>query len=294
MCGDIALNFLVTLFLQFPIASKVPAVEVLPPILVFPWAQRLSGMDLFGALWYQLIAMFHLLSEVGMNDRFSVKLMVVVVLALDTVHKFLLCAGIWNRLIQYYGDILNLFVIQSPMLFAPSVTSLVSVIVQSYFAYRVWFHCAVKEWKVSVFEVTSNSMLMNLADAYNGIAAAVDIVIAIAMCTLLAMGRTGFSEKTDRMLLRLIVISLNTGLWTAILALLSMILLMSLPSTEMLYTGVNYPLCSLYCNTLLANLNIRPYLQGGEQAYSFRVAPTSTKRSTAPATSFTARFSITA
>ncbi|KAF9230599.1 hypothetical protein BU15DRAFT_69060 [Melanogaster broomeanus] len=251
------------------------------------------------------------------KDTFSVKLMVVVVLTLDTAHKFLLCAGIWNRLIQHYGDILNFFVIQSPMLFAPPVTSLVSVIVQSYFAYRVWFlskglfkwifpavlmpfiiaqpgecllviilYCTVKAWKVSVFEVTSNSMLMNTGNASTGIAAAVDIVIAIAMCTLLAMGRTGFSEKTDQMLLRLIVISLNTGLWTAILALLSIILLVSLPSTETLYTGFYYPICSLYCNTLLANLNIRPYLRGGEQVYPFPVAPTSTNRSTAPTTSF--------
>ncbi|KIJ06274.1 hypothetical protein PAXINDRAFT_20528 [Paxillus involutus ATCC 200175] len=107
------------------------------------------------------------------------------------------------------------------------------------------------------------------------------------MCTLLAMGRTGFNEKTDRMLLRLILVSINTGLWTAVLALLSIILLVSLPATELVYAGVYYPLCTLYSNTFLANLNIRSYIGGGDHSYRFPVVPSSRNRSTIPANSFT-------
>ncbi|KAF9238081.1 hypothetical protein BU15DRAFT_62728 [Melanogaster broomeanus] len=268
MCGDTALNFLATRNFSSP---QYPSYQdgqhrkyQLWKFCHQSWSFRgpgaYWGMHLFGAVRYQLIAM------------------VVVVLALDTAHKFLLCAGIWNPLIQYYGDIHNLFVIQSPALFAPSVTPS-SVVARFCHRYNptshigsgfgslityIFCNCAVKTWKVSAVE--------NLVNASNGITAAVDIVIAIAMCTLLAMGRSGFSEKTDQLVLRLIVISLNTGLWTAILALLSIILLVSLPSTEVVYTGVYYPLGSLYCNTLLANLNVRPYLRGGEQVYSFRIA----------------------
>ncbi|KIJ07038.1 hypothetical protein PAXINDRAFT_19761 [Paxillus involutus ATCC 200175] len=157
-------------------------------------------------------------------DKLYVKLLVAVILALDTAHKFLLCAGIWNTLVQNYGNYPNLLVIHPPILLASSLTSLVSVIVQSYFVHRVWSHYASKAWNAPVLDISSDPVLVKLANASNGTAAAVDIAISIAMCTLLAMGRTGFNEKTDRMLLRLILVSINTGLWTAVLALLSIIL----------------------------------------------------------------------
>ncbi|KAF9224910.1 hypothetical protein BS17DRAFT_779258 [Gyrodon lividus] len=254
------------------------------------------------------------------KDTLYVKLLVAVILALDTAHKFLLCAGIWNTLVQNYGGFLNLLVVHPPILLASSVTSLVSVVVQSYFVYRVWhlskgsfkwifpavlvpfiaaqpvitWYYTAKAWNASVFDLTSNPVLMKLANASNGIAAAVDIAISIAMCALLWTGRTGFSEKTDRILLRLILVSINTGLWTAVLALLSIILLVSLPATEIVYAGVYYPLCTLYCNTFLANLNVRSYIRGEDQVkvYRFPVARSSADRSTAPETSFT--FDITA
>ncbi|KIJ64820.1 hypothetical protein HYDPIDRAFT_28180 [Hydnomerulius pinastri MD-312] len=263
------------------------------------------------------------------KDKLYVKLLVAVLLVLDTAHKFLLCAGskytdlvvmdvalrstgvVWNTLVQNYGDFLNLLVIHPPILLASSVTTLVSVIVQSYFVYRVWFlsrgpfkwifpcvltpfvvaqpiitwYYTAKAWNAPVFEISSDPVLMKLTNASNGTAAAVDIVIAIAMCTLLAMGRTGFNKKTDRMLLRLMIISLNSGLWTAVLALLSTVLLVALPSTEIVYAGVYYPLCTLYCNTLLANLNVRSYLRGDDHAYRLP-APPSSDRSTGRTNSF--------
>lgn len=71
---------------------------------------------------------------------------------------------------------------------------------------------------------------------------AVDVTITICLCTLLAMGRTGFEEcvpssipgfdvtqpgrylSTDQMILRLIFISVNTGLSSALFAFLSVLL----------------------------------------------------------------------
>ncbi|KIJ64691.1 hypothetical protein HYDPIDRAFT_111257 [Hydnomerulius pinastri MD-312] len=147
-----------------------------------------------------------------------------------------------------------------------------------------WYYTA-KTWNGPVFEISSNPILTRLANTSNGTAAAVDIAIAIAMCTLLAMGRTGFNEKTDRILLRLIFISLNSGIWTAVFALLSTILLVALPSTEIVYAGVYYPLCTMYYNALLANLNIRAYMRGDEQAYCVPV-PCSSDKSTSRANTF--------
>ncbi|KAF9238057.1 hypothetical protein BU15DRAFT_75453 [Melanogaster broomeanus] len=67
-------------------------------------------------------------------------------------------------------------------------------------------------------DLVSGPLLQTVANAMSGIAAAVDVSITIAMCTLLAMGLTGF-EDTDRILLRLIFISVNTGLSSALFTL---------------------------------------------------------------------------
>jgi hypothetical protein len=89
-----------------------------------------------------------------------------------------------------------------------------------------------------------------VANGLNGAATAVDITITIALCTLLIMGRTGFEKcetfmppfyrhwlilcysSTDRMILRLIFISVNTGLWSAIFAFLSVILVGNTPDGD--------------------------------------------------------------
>ncbi|KAF8435795.1 hypothetical protein L210DRAFT_3762595 [Boletus edulis BED1] len=96
------------------------------------------------------------------------------------------------------------------------------------------------------------------------LSAAVDVLIAIAMTYLLLRMRnaTGFAN-TAHILQRLIVFAVNTGTWTALFAVLSVVLLRLYPST-FLHALPAIPLCSLYCNTLLANLNARAYVRDGE------------------------------
>jgi hypothetical protein len=55
--------------------------------------------------------------------------------------------------------------------------------------------------------------------------------------------------------------TVNAGIWTATFALLSLILLHMFPTT-FLSAVFSFPLCSVYCNTLLANLNGRAYIRG--------------------------------
>ncbi|KIJ64692.1 hypothetical protein HYDPIDRAFT_111259 [Hydnomerulius pinastri MD-312] len=223
------------------------------------------------------------------NDNIYLKLLVLLVFLLDTVHAFLTCIGVWDYLVLHFGDLAYVELTHPPLLLSIIVTSLVSFTVQSFFVYRIWFLSKDRfKWTFPILLMpfvtaqpviaccyTANAMvntsvqavsgpyLTKLANALNGTATAVDISITIALCTLLGMGRTGFNENTDRMLLRLIVISVNTGLCTAILAFLSVILLVISPN-DLIFTGVYYPLCTVYCNTLLASLNVRSYARGGD------------------------------
>lgn len=83
------------------------------------------------------------------------------------------------------------------------------------------------------------------------------------------------------MVMRLILITINTGLWTAVVALIDFSLVRSLVKSLVTCQSLNFsrvlqiaafpsglyfcafefPLSSLYVNTLLANLNARSYLR---------------------------------
>jgi hypothetical protein len=109
-------------------------------------------------------------------------------------------------------------------------------------------------------------LLVKVAQAVTAVVIAVDITITISLCTLLAMNRSGFHPGTDRMILRLIFISVNTGLSSTLFALLFLILFLIYP-TDLICTALYYPLCTVYCNTLLANLNVRSFVRGGSEIW---------------------------
>ncbi|KAI6141031.1 hypothetical protein BKA82DRAFT_4205933 [Pisolithus tinctorius] len=211
--------------------------------------------------------------------------------------------AVWSYLVQYYGNFVNLAVMHPPLLLATVVTSLVSFVVQSFFIWRIWslstghfkwiiplilmpFVTAQPDYTVKglitpAIEAVSGPLLTKIANASNGTAAAVDITIAIMLCVLLAMGRTGFSGRTDRMLLRLIIVSVNTGIWTALFGLLAVILLVTLPQ-DLVFSGFYFPLCTLYCNMLLASLNVRRFVSSTDAGEPYQVpsAPSNPKLKT--------------
>ncbi|KIJ07517.1 hypothetical protein PAXINDRAFT_102930 [Paxillus involutus ATCC 200175] len=161
------------------------------------------------------------------KDTFILKSLVAFVFVLNTLHTFLISAGVAQLVLGAFYTVTAM----------PNDTSITAI---------------------------SGPLLVRVANVLNGAATAVDITITIALCTLLIMGRTGF-EDTDQMILRLIFISVNTGLWSAIFAFLSVILLVIYPN-DLIFTALYYPLGTVYCNTLLASLNARSYARGGGNA----------------------------
>jgi len=171
-------------------------------------------------------------------------------------------------------------------------TALVAVVTQGFFVYRiyafngksilaplVWVPLAIYQL-VSIliyvakvlysangvhavdFLVLSDRFFMDLATSSLSVAAGVDILIAGFLTFLLVRKRTalGYSGMVH-VLQRLTVFAINTGIWTATFALLTAILL-HVFSSNLLNAMFSIPLCSVYCNTLLANLNAREYIRG--------------------------------
>ncbi|KAF7353505.1 hypothetical protein MSAN_01540100 [Mycena sanguinolenta] len=93
--------------------------------------------------------------------------------------------------------------------------------------------------------------------------AATDILIAGTMIYLLnqpCVHIPSMSSRTRRLLSRIIILSINSGAWTAILAVLDFIFIVAFP-VDFTFCIFELPLCSLYLSTLLLNLNARKFIE---------------------------------
>ncbi|KAJ7793585.1 hypothetical protein B0H14DRAFT_3497872 [Mycena olivaceomarginata] len=98
-------------------------------------------------------------------------------------------------------------------------------------------------------------------------AAVVDFTNAGAMIVLLkdtdpADGRMYWSKTTARTIRRLTLVTINTGLITAVVAIISLVLDETASGTVFWTSIAQYPQCSIYLSVFLANLNARGYIRG--------------------------------
>jgi hypothetical protein len=162
----------------------------------------------------------------------------------------------------------------------------VSSTTQLFFTYRIWLFSG-RKWLlpllviptiISQIVIQAIYMAGLLADgslgelkkqnpsaiAYNAIAAGTDIFLACCMIYLLLSERAGtVSESSNQLIGRLVIFSLNSGVWTALVALSVVITLTAIPLPDLIFPAVYTMLCPLYCNTVLANLNSRKFLKRG-------------------------------
>ncbi|KAG2113673.1 hypothetical protein BD769DRAFT_1778575 [Suillus cothurnatus] len=94
---------------------------------------------------------------------------------------------------------------------------------------------------------------------YFGTVAFIDIFIALSLCYLLAMSRTGFS-RTDLFITKLMIYIVNTGCLTSICSMAVVIACVVMPK-NFIYEAVEFLLLKLYVNSYIALLNVRYYTQ---------------------------------
>jgi len=115
-----------------------------------------------------------------------------------------------------------------------------------------------------------NDSRVNTALTYvaHGSDLTLDTVITVAMCILLSRERKSSFQRTNSMINRLFVLTINTGLTTASCTLL-LIIFLSVQKNVLTYVFFNYIIAPLYMNSALANLNSRDYIRGaGAITYS--------------------------
>ncbi|KAN0086245.1 hypothetical protein V8E55_007379 [Tylopilus felleus] len=194
----------------------------------------------------------------------------------DTVHQILIVKGVYDSQIVGFCDYHRIQTV------VPEFLSLVALTSQTFFTHRIWrfngtpwFYWAILYACLNssgfLFSSHSGSTIIPTAAelispapaalfvAIQAVSAAADLTIA-ACLTILLIQRNGRALKSTRSLLqKLLVLTINTGIWTALFAVFCFVAMVAFKRT-LIYAAVYFPLCALYCNTVLANLNARDFL----------------------------------
>ncbi|KAI0801433.1 hypothetical protein C8Q74DRAFT_491612 [Fomes fomentarius] len=217
------------------------------------------------------------------RDPTYIKLLVGAVWVTDTVHQALISHTVYWYLVTTYGDPSALFKLTSTILIEVLIQGLTGLFVQSFFLVRIWklggkrlylvipvAMLIVAEFSVSTAYTIQALQLQTFAELVhvralslliNIFAAAADVAIAAILCTILHTSRTGF-HRSNLLINRLIVFSVNTGLLTSICACMSLITILALPNT-FVYITFFFLIGRLYSNSLMATLNSRKGLRDG-------------------------------
>jgi len=94
-----------------------------------------------------------------------------------------------------------------------------------------------------------------------GCTVASDILICVSLLRILLKSGMPAWQSSRQMVSRLVIVTINSGLWTAIFASISLILMTAQPS-GFGYCIVELAIGSLYLTSALSNLNARRYIRG--------------------------------
>ncbi|KAF7770245.1 hypothetical protein Agabi119p4_6219 [Agaricus bisporus var. burnettii] len=220
------------------------------------------------------------------TDTWSIKLLVGSVMFFETIHQILITHSMYMYLVKDAArpEMLNKLIWS--LLVEVLFNGLTAFVVQSFLTMRVWrlsnrkiwltgaavllvigeFGCVVAFTALSLRLKTYAQLaeLKSLSIAVNALAAAGDLIIAASLCIILHQSRTGF-QRSDTMIKKLIVYSVNTGLLTSLCAVASLISIV-LAGQTFLYIMFFFCIGRLYSNSLLATLNARKSIRAAADA----------------------------
>ncbi|KAJ7216321.1 hypothetical protein GGX14DRAFT_441161 [Mycena pura] len=262
-------------------ASAPPSVDL---NLQSSYGLLLIGCFLSSAVWGVTVVQTILYSFMYTKDPLKLRLLVRHHhgMAIDTANQVLVLKSVWPALILHWGQV-EILAKSEGTLYVHHVwvAAIVGLGVQSYYVWRIYvlsrrrliFPCLLMilvAWqityyflvfgKVTVSAGKQSEQLTAVAISLRASGAGVDVLIAAAMVYLLLRPRNRHMfDRTQTLVYRLLVLSVNTGAWTAVLAIFDFVCIWAFP-TFFTFTVFELPICSLYLSTLLVNLNARKFL----------------------------------
>ncbi|KAK6992922.1 hypothetical protein R3P38DRAFT_3078368 [Favolaschia claudopus] len=217
------------------------------------------------------------------RDPRYIKLLVIATLFFDTVHMGLIIHVVYHYLItNFYKSAALQHIIWSIVVEALP-TGLTAVIVQGFYAWRVYklsdknilltgiilvlalatTGCGIA-WIIFALSAprTYERLLQitPLTIAINALSTAADIIIAATLCYMLHRARTQ-SMEDETFVNRMILFTISTGLLTSVFALSALISIVC-SSNSLIYAAFYFCIGRLYSNALLASLNARSIIRG--------------------------------
>ncbi|KAF8067794.1 hypothetical protein FPV67DRAFT_1157671 [Lyophyllum atratum] len=235
---------------------------------MFNWA-------LFGVVALQV----YIYSSSGFKDSKWIRGLVGTIFVLDILQTIFATHCVWQLVILGWGD---------PSVFAfppwtsvtfPIMSGIIGALVQMFFAWRIWIlqnnllgRCiAVCIVLIALMQCSSGIVfairsafidILEIDKLHPGIivwlvgAFTCDIIIVVAMLSILHSAKKPNFEGTNRLIDRLMIQAVHSGAITAVAALVELILFLVAPDNFMHDCPVLF-LGKLYSNVLLANLNGR-------------------------------------
>ncbi|KAL4269496.1 DUF6534 domain-containing protein [Pleurotus pulmonarius] len=220
------------------------------------------------------------------RDPWYTQQIVLAVWVFDTLHQALITHTVYHYVISNYFNPIALGNMIWSILLEVLVNGFIGLIVQSYLMHRIWRLSGKKLWPLFligpfilgefvcslVFTILSLQMttfaeltsLKGLSMTVNVLAAAGDLLISICLVLMLHKRRTGF-KKSNTIISRLIIFTINTGLLTTMCAIASLISILVWDAT-LIYVTFFFCIGRFYANTLLATLNARSIIRNvGEE-----------------------------
>ncbi|PIL27184.1 hypothetical protein GSI_10326 [Ganoderma sinense ZZ0214-1] len=244
------------------------------------WGCILVGTCLSAISWGVACMQMFLYFLIYDKDNAALKSFVVFVWAFTTLDLVLSIASMFPVLILHWGSANTLLRTQTLLNHHGWVSAIVAFSVQMFFVYRIhrfsgrkWCFPAVI-FPFALWELVGSipltiwldqqAPLSDVAEMRNikleiagrSVGAFVDIMITSAMVYLLAKNRQPDIRRSNKMIYRLIIMTVNTGMWTAVIALVDVALIAAFTDGLQLF-AVDLPLNPIYLNMLLANLNAR-------------------------------------
>ncbi|KAF5355073.1 hypothetical protein D9756_005753 [Leucocoprinus leucothites] len=234
------------------------------------------------------------------NDQRWIKTLVYTIFALDIFQSAAVAEDCWDSLVSGWGQPEVLLFPNWSFTSLPAVSGIVALTVQSFYAWRIHL---LGKWKI----VPSIVILLSMASCaaacaisfgfippkdirllhkpnmmartyiWLGGAALVDLIISLSMLYLLFGAKQSKFGRIQRVINRLIRLTIETGLVTATTASLELILFLTLPPTNGMHLLWSVPilydtlrkykrylllnsalnLCKVYSNALMVSLNSR-------------------------------------
>ncbi|KAF8798640.1 hypothetical protein BYT27DRAFT_7246560 [Phlegmacium glaucopus] len=228
------------------------------------------------------------------NDPWYIKLTVTLLMVLDTINQVAVTHLVYTFSIAYWGNTEQPVHIWS-LEIAVILTGVTALIVQSFLTMRIWRFSGQNKYLTGISmilvvvsfgsfvlyivkaahvkDLASLAQIKHESMAINILGAATDLLIAALLCILLHFSRTG-SHKSDSIINRLILFSVNTGFITSIFSLASMVSILVAGDT-FIYIAFLVCLGRLYTNSLLSTLNLRNMMRAGCHSDGLTNAPLS-------------------